>query len=212
VRNTNASTREYLEARPFPHISLDGLWGSQLDSILEEWPESFELTYDNKKELKKGTRDRVKMGPKTLAFIDMLNSKESLEWLSWMTGISDLIPDNDLRGSGLHHIDRGGFLGRHTDFTTYNGMYRRLNLLVYLNHEADKTTGGQLELLDSNKNVVRRIIPKFDRTVVFTLGTDTWHGHPEPWKGKEPRRSVALYYYTKDRGDLPEEHVPSRFL
>jgi hypothetical protein len=44
-------------------------------------------------------------------------------------------------------------------------------------------------------------MPYFNRCVVFSTTSTSFHGHPEPLACPEghTRKSIALYYYSKDR-------------
>ena len=55
---------------------------------------------------------------------------------------------------------------------------------------------------------VKRIAPIFNRCVVFSTTSFAYHGHPDPLNCPEgvTRKSMALYYYTKDR---PREELMS---
>lgn len=114
----------------------------------------------------------------------------------------DLIPDpwmitkGEIFGGGLHQIDTDGFLNTHVDYNWHSGVYRRLNLLLYLN-DWKPGDGGELEL---NGEIIE---PVFNRAVVFETTEDSWHGHPNPWKGKEPRKSLAVYYYSGEGESVP---------
>ena len=47
-------------------------------------------------------------------------------------------------------------------------MWRRLNVLIYLNTEWDEAWGGHLELWEAErKTCVKRIAPIFNRAVIF---------------------------------------------
>jgi hypothetical protein len=50
----------------------------------------------------------------------------------------------------------------------------------------------------------KRVLPSFNRTVVFSTTDTSFHGHPHPLMSPEgvTRKSVSLYYYTAGR---PEE-------
>ena len=50
-------------------------------------------------------------------------------------------------------IERGGLLGVHADFIFYKRMqvWRRLNVLIYLNTEWDEAWGGHLELWEAER-------------------------------------------------------------
>ena len=132
-----------------------------------------------------------------------LNSGPFLAFLERLTGINGLIADPHLRGGGVHIIRRGGKLGIHADFNHHKRLkvFRRLNLLLYLNREWDEAWGGHLELWNRDKTrCCRRIAPVFNRTVIFDTSNFSYHGHPEPLEcpQDESRKSLALYYYTVD--------------
>jgi hypothetical protein len=59
-----------------------------------------------------------------------------------------LIPDPWDEGGGVHAIAPGGYLKVHTDFPFHRTMrlWRRVNVLLYLNDEWDDSWGGHLEL------------------------------------------------------------------
>src|SRR5262245_46442302 len=97
-----------------------------------------------------------------------LNASPFVEFLEELTGIHGLIADPHLRGGGLHEIRRGGTLGVHADFNVYTRLkiFRRLNLLIYLNRDWQDDWGGHLELWDrTGRQCVRRIAPTFNRAV-----------------------------------------------
>jgi hypothetical protein len=123
-----------------------------------------------------------------------------------MTGIWGLIPDPYLFGGGLHTTKEGGRLAVHVDFNKHFkfSLERRLNLLIYLNEDWSEENSGPLELWDSKgQKCEKRILPIFNRMVIFTTNSRSYHGQPKPVVGKGIiRRSLALYYYSVGR---PEE-------
>src|SRR5262249_39051246 len=104
-------------------------------------------------------------------------------------------------GGGLHQIEKGGFLKIHADFNYHDKLklYRRLNLLVYLNKDWSEDYGGHFELWDTEMTKCeQRVLPVFNRCVVFTTTDTSFHGNPVPLTCPEgrTRKSIALYYYT----------------
>jgi len=125
--------------------------------------------------------------------IEFAHQPRFLMWLETVTGEKQLLPDPYLFGGGLHRINRGGSLGMHIDFNYHGiGLYRRLNLLLYLNDWKDEW-GGHLSLAGQKK-----VAPERNTMVVFTTDDKSWHGHPEPLECPEGvfRDSIALYYYS----------------
>ena len=196
---------EYAAAEPFPHVVLDGVLPEEmLDIVLAEFPSPDSRVwreYDNYYEGKLEAQGEERLGATLSLLLYQFNSAPFLRFLQELTGIEGLIGDPYFTGGGLHQIDRGGRLGVHTDFSRHYHLplYRRLNVLVYLNREWDDGWGGHLELWDRGMtHCVRRIAPLYNRMVVFTIGDSTYHGHPDPLTTPPgiTRKSIALYYFT----------------
>jgi 2OG-Fe(II) oxygenase superfamily len=200
----------YANAAPFPHAALDGLFADDLlEQILAAFPSprdldwaSFNSPQEKKLGLKPGRDQDV---PTVLrSFLWNMSAPPMLDFLEKLTGIEGLIPDPYFGGGGLHQIESGGFLKIHADFNWHPKLKldRRLNVLVYLNHDWPEEYGGHLELWDRQMTrCVRRILPVFNRTVVFTTTDDSYHGHPLPLAcpPERTRKSASFYYYTAGR-------------
>jgi Rps23 Pro-64 3,4-dihydroxylase Tpa1-like proline 4-hydroxylase len=200
---------QYAAAEPFPHIALDGLFDDDdLDAVLREFPSPAAMRwrqFDSPTEKKLGYFHETSTISKTVReFLDALNSFEMLLWLEALTAIEGLIPDPYFGGGGLHQIEPGGFLKVHADFNVHPKLKldRRLNMLVYLNKNWRDEYGGHLELWDRDRSTCRqKILPIFNRTVIFSTTDTSFHGHPHPLTAPEgmSRKSVSLYYYTAGR-------------
>jgi Rps23 Pro-64 3,4-dihydroxylase Tpa1-like proline 4-hydroxylase len=110
-----------------------------------------------------------------------------------------------LLGAGLHQIARGGVLGIHADFNRHpdTGLWRRVNVFLYLNDGWSEEYGGHLELWYSNMSTYgQRILPTANRLVIFTSSRTSFHGHPDPLLCPEDstRKSIAMYYYSTQPG------------
>lgn len=204
-------TRErYTATLPFPHAIVDGLFDdSALRQVVEEFPDvddSRWYTFDAEHE--QGKQQLVEPGavwtfPHVAKVLDFLYSDATVAALTEMTGIGGLIPD--VVGGGMHQTRAGGYLGMHVDSATDfddRTLYRRLNVLLYLNRAP---SGGTLQLRHGNDCVT--VEPTWNRLVIFETGDETWHGHPAPWRADEPRRSLAVYYYTEE---MPVNFDPAR--
>jgi hypothetical protein len=195
----------YRSADPYPHVVLDDLFDAGLlEEVLAEFDAMDRGRWHHTErdtERKSSTEDFQHFGPTTRALISQLNAAPFLEFLEQLTGIAGLIADPHLRGGGLHEIRRDGALGVHADFNFYPrlGLYRRLNLLLYLNADWDESWAGHLELWDrGGVQCVKRMSPTFNRVVIFDTSNFSYHGHPAPLAcpPDRARKSIALYYYT----------------
>ena len=198
----------YVNGRPFPHIVLDGLFPDEiLESVLADFPTPDEIEwarFDNPTEKKLGYRYTSPLKRNLRDFLHEMSAPPVLRFLEELTGIEGLIPDPYFGGAGPHQILPGGFLTGHTDFNWHPLMKldRRLNLLVYLNRDWEEEYGGHLELWDREMTrCEQRILPAFNRTVVFNTTDFSFHGHPTPLACPEgrSRKSVSFYYYTNGR-------------
>lgn len=205
----------YNAAKPFPHVVIDDFLPEAVaQRILDEFPSPgaedwFRFQLGTERKLQ--TTAELGIGPITRQVLNQFNSSAVIDFLETLTGVEHLVPDPHYLGGGLHQIERGGFLKVHADFNHHArlDLERRLNLLLYLNRDWRDEWGGHLELWDTDMTaVVQRIAPIFNRCVVFSTTSFSYHGHPDPLKCPEgvTRKSIALYYYTKDRP--PEELMP----
>ena len=203
------SRREaYASASPYPHAVMDDfLPEGVLEAVLAEFPDprgADWFAFDSATERKLATKDDSAMGPATRHVLAQLNSAPFIDFLERLTGIDGLVPDPHFVGGGLHQIERGGHLKVHADFNRHphTNLERRLNVLVYLNRDWDDAYGGGFELWDEDMTgCVEKVMPYFNRCVVFSTTSTSYHGHPEPLQCPEDRtrKSMALYYYSKDR-------------
>ena len=201
--------KQYRDAQPFPHVTLDGLFDdAALDGVLRDFPapDAMEwMRFDNPLEKKLGFFHETSAVSDTVrCFLDAMNSFETLLWLEALTGIEGLIPDPYFGGGGVHQIEPSGFLKVHADFNVHPKLKldRRLNVLIYLNKDWREEWGGHLELWErGGRACVERILPIFNRTVVFSTSDTSYHGHPHPLASPPgvTRKSVSLYYYTAGR-------------
>lgn len=196
---------------PFPHIVLDNIWDDQfLDSVRSE-VEGFSDWAGEKhfygSMYKRFQFDWTRLPSNTSKFLAYLNSPSFLKILEGITGELALIPDPYLEGGGIHSIGNGGFLKLHADFNWHERMqvYRRLNVLVYLNKNWDDGFKGHLQLASKDAGgqltVEKSLAPIFNRTVIFTTDDHSYHGHPEPLQTPEHvrRNSIATYYYQAEK-------------
>lgn len=190
----------YASAKPFAHTVLDGMIRIDSKSLLDsfpspEWPhwQSLGDTY----QIKKLSCNDIECIPQLLGkIIAEMSSPAFLRALEKISGIGRLLPDPYLIGGGLHMSGPGGILAPHTDFHIYGALdlYRRINVILYLNEDWQQSFGGCLEL--GQKEAKQIVVPIFGRCVIFTTDDKSVHGFPDPIVGDRWRKSIALYYYT----------------
>jgi Rps23 Pro-64 3,4-dihydroxylase Tpa1-like proline 4-hydroxylase len=195
-------------AEPFRHWIIENLIPDNLAHEIESEVSSIPIelwTTFNYEMQKKSQLSNLNLLPvKTKNLITYLNSADFLQKLEQITGIKNLISDPYLEGGGLHSLGNGGRLAIHADFSRHNKykIYRRINLILYLNHNWKNEYNGNLSLYDKDATTLKKsVIPKLNRAVIFETNVDSYHGHPEPINCPENvrRKSIALYFYTIEK-------------
>jgi hypothetical protein len=202
----------YAAAEPFPHIVLDDvLRRDAFEAVSSEFDGIAASTWTNYlhlNERKFGHTRPDLWGPTLTALRAELASDSFVSFVSELTGIDGLRPDDVMDGGGLHRSFAGGFLNVHADFTAHHTdptLRRRVNLLLFLNRDWDPAWGGALELWSKDMaRCVQSIEPRANRIVVFSTDETAFHGHPErlACPPEVARRSLALYYFRHE-ADVP---------
>ncbi len=207
----------YLSASPWPHAVFDDFLPETVaQNILEEFPSpDYPMWLDWKvrdpenqpKKQGIGHASNLELAsPIIHNIIFAFNSFPFLNFLENLTAIEQLLPDPYLNGGGIQQVLNGGKLSVHTDFNRIEslGLYRRINILLYLNKDWQPEYNGELELWTPDLDqCAKSISPNFNRLVVFETNKKTFHGHPKPLNlpPNVTRKAVTLYYYTSHAAD-----------
>jgi hypothetical protein len=202
----------YDSALPFPHITIDNFIQNEqfLNMVVDEvvnFKDWGREGNDHKFQVKKWNtpidqRNLEQIPDFTRLLLDYLNSPRFIKFVEDLTGIQGLIPDLGMTGGGLHKIASGGKLGIHTDYAVHpmnNQIFRRVNLLLYLNREWQPEWGGSLQLFEYHSMEKKaEVLPIFNRAVLFNTTDRALHGHPDVLMCPEDicRYSIAMYYFT----------------
>ena len=193
---------------PFPHAVIKNAWSEKRLAECKHDIARFSH-WEGEKNFFGSTKKRycanIEVLPRSVArIIHEASSPLFLAWLMAVTGERALLPDPYLGGGGIHQIAAGGFLKVHADFNWSEQLqlYRRLNLLLYLNPDWQPQWGGALELWNADMSAcAETILPDNNTMVIFTTDDRSFHGHPHSLAcpGKVLRDSIALYYYSPIR-------------
>lgn len=213
--------RTFADNTPFPHACIDNFLPPPLaHALLDAFPprDAMESMTFQKYENKIAMRPDNPGFPKVIEdFLNAMNGGKIITFFEALTGIEGLIPDPHFNGGGLHQSFDGGKLQVHVDFNfnkTLN-LYRRLNVLLYLNKGWQDRYGGHIELWNHDMTACEvKLAPVFNRCVVFETSSHSYHGHPTPMRLPPgmSRKSIALYYYTSAHGSQSKEPHWTRHL
>ena len=215
--------KNYHNGLPFPNIVIENFFNEDyLNQILLDFPDLSKIKssqkYLNKNEIKYANNDYQNFPDSIKNFFNFLNSNMYLNFLQKLTSVKEkLIVDPQLNGGGLHEIKKGGVLKIHTDFNKHPSLKldRRINVLIYLNKDWKDQFGGHLELWDKDMlGCKKKILPTFNKMVIFSTNDFSNHGHPNPviCPSNQSRKSIALYYFSEGRPleDLDKNHIKNR--
>ncbi len=201
-----------VENNPFPHCIIENFLPLEIITKAENEFVNFRKTYSAGNKLfqktKKSSEKYEEMPETVKKIITFFYSKDFINILEEKFNLNNVEADWSLHGGGLHESFKGGFLKVHSDFIYIrkSKLRRVLNLLLYINSNWKEDWGGSLELWDQNMNSsVKKIIPEINRAVIFRTDKESNHGFPDPINCPEnlSRKSIALYYYTKEQAIFP---------
>ena len=199
---------QFAGALPFRHIVLEQFLEPEFCRRLMAGFPSFEAR-DALNELGEAGRkavisDFARLAPAYRDFDRLMRDPEFLALMGRITGIPGLLYDPAYVGGGTHENLSGQELDPHVDFNYHpaSALHRRLNLIVFLNQEWEASWGGCLELLRdpwaTGGDGRREVLPLANCAVLFETTEASWHGFRRI-QSPVSRRSIAVYFYTKDR-------------
>lgn len=204
-----ALRRQFRSAEPFPFIKLENFLDPVFAREIAAAYPSFEVATEQGTSFKALNERRKIQVTNANAFPQpvgqfnrLIASPEFLADLSYVTGIPNLLADEELVGGGMHLTGPGGRLDVHVDFNFIEDrkLHRRLNLLLYLNPVWNDSWGGHIQLWDKDvKCCVQTFSPSLNRCVIFETSDISFHGVvPVTSAAPYPRISFAAYYYTRE--------------
>lgn len=205
---------KFLNAKPFPHISIDNICDAEkLTLLYNRIPEieTKSADYVFAKEKYEKSKFRQIGGVFEELYQD-LTSERFQAWLVYVTGETVFI-DPEFYGGGIHQGRKGSFLDMHADFNyhpLHDHWYRNLNLLLYINKDWKPEYGGQLKLEDSRTGEKAEVPVPFNSLAIMHCRSYTLHGYdPINFPEGKYRTSIAAYAYSihKERIEAPRTTV-----
>jgi Rps23 Pro-64 3,4-dihydroxylase Tpa1-like proline 4-hydroxylase len=204
-----ALRQKFRNANPFPHVVIENLLvpgaaqevAAAFPSFEQARDQGFAFNFVNEQR-KIQVTDASKFPEPVRRLQAAIASPQFLADLEFITGIPRLLADDLLEGGGMHLTGSGGRLDVHVDFNVLEKrkLFRRLNILLYLNPTWQEDWGGQIELWDKDvKTCLLSSAPSLNRCLIFETSDISYHGVAAVRAPAEVvRQSFAAYYYTRE--------------
>lgn len=206
-----------LHTKPFKHIQIDNIFSNELiENCLKNFPKNTSSKWEesNSKdiEIKKRTawESEFDIPEGIVDAVRIMNSSIFLKAMSDKMWIKKIIPDPYFTWWWLNLTLKDWLLDIHVDWNYHDASWlnRRLNAIVYLNKDWLEEWWGDFEIWENDlSKCTKKISPIFNRLVIFDSHDKSFHGSPHPLNcpKENGRKSIILYYYTKE--ERPNDQI-----
>lgn len=205
--NKEKYREQFLTAKPFPHIAVDGICDeAKLSTLYDNIPDIEVASADYVFAKNKFEKSKFKeLGGLFEELYNDLTSERFKNWVAYITN-EDIFIDSTFYGGGIHQGKKGSFLDMHADFNYHplvENWYRNLNLLLYINKDWQESYGGHLQLEDGRTGEKTAVAVPFNRLAIMHCRAYTLHGYnPINFPEGKYRTSIAAYAYTVHENHL----------
>jgi len=217
--NTNA---------PYPHCAVENILDESFAKLCQteilNIPNSFWDRYDNPFEQKYTLRNKNDLPHNCQKLFDILTSQETLNILSNIVG-EKIFNDESKNWWGIHTYKDGDYLDIHSDAGNHpiTKQKKHITLGIYLSSNWKEQNGGHLEIWDGDTvlkdnaalfKCYNRILPSFNKMIMFTNTINAWHGNPDPVviKNNEKRVFLTLSYISEKHTDEMQNNREKAFF
>lgn len=222
------SPKLFQETQPYPHYELSNVlepdFALKCQEEILEIPAEMWDRYNNPFEQKYTLRDKDAFPENCKKLFDILTSQEVLEILSVIAG-EPLYNDPNKNWWGIHTYKNGDYLDIHSDAGNHpiTKQKKHITLGIYLSYKWTTENGGHLEIWDGQSvlddtakldKCYNKILPSFNKLILFTNTINAWHGNPEPVtiNSDEKRIFVTLSYVSEKHIDGMENNREKAFF
>jgi len=219
----------YNSADPYPHCVIDNIldtaFAVKCQQEIMNIPREMWDRYNNPFEQKYTLRDKNNLPNYCQQLFDLLTSKDVIDILSTVVG-EQLYNDPTKNWWGIHTYDNGDYLDIHSDAGNHpvTKQKKHITFGIYLSYNWKEENGGHLEVWDGESvlkddaklyDCKNRVLPIFNRMIMFTNTTNAWHGNPDPVNihSNEKRIFLTLSYISENHvGEMENNREKAFFV
>lgn len=218
----------YNNAIPYPHCVIDNILDTEFATNCQQEilsiPAELWDRYNNLFEQKYTLRDKNNMPPYCETLFKLLTSDTVVNKLSDIVG-EQLYNDPTKNWWGIHTYKNKDYLDIHSDAGNHpeTKQKKHITLGIYLSYNWTEKNGGHLEIWDGesvlkdNAKLIdckHRILPIFNRMIIFTNTVNAWHGNPDPVniENDEKRIFLTLSYVSEQHNNRMENNREKAFF
>lgn len=196
-------------SEPYQHVVIENFFDEELvNYALDNFPSTDSNYWDRSSDkdieikLRSNWFSEFDIPNGSIELVRILNSSYFLKAIAERFSVKKIIPDPYFTGGGLNVTEEGGLLDVHVDGNYHDAtaLNRRFNVILYLNKNWKDEYGGHFGIYDNTgKNCLKKILPSFNKLLIFNTNDKSYHGLPNPLNcpSNVNRKSIILYYYTK---------------
>jgi hypothetical protein len=205
--NVDDLKNQYASSNLVPHIIVDNFLPNNifidLCNEIKNFPRDKWIVKNLKNSgIRKESRDFTET-PLIQHVMTQFTAGSFVNWLSSITGCTQIIPDVHHLGAGLSSAPAGAYLGLHVDFNWNDTLKlnRKFNLIFYVNEAWEDDWNGELEFWDKTKTqCFFTIKPIPNRLIIWEYEQDLAHGFTKPLAcpSEVERQNLMKIYYTSN--------------
>ena len=170
----------------FDEEVIEAISNSWFDSDNSVWNTAHKSVNGKINALEQGMKGISKldlMPPAISKVIAQLHSQNFTDQIGKLLEIDNLVPDKDMRWSGMRTMLPGSFQLIHSDarLSPESGLRKEITALIYTqsNYNSEVDT-GHLEIWDDNmQECIHKIAPKYNSAIFFLNSDTSYHGVPD---------------------------------
>lgn len=218
ICNFHINKEQFILTKPFPYVKIENVldisFALELQDEILNIEDKYWDRYENPFEHKYTFKDKDNIPTKCNSLFKLLTSNVFLEYLSSIMGY-EIKNDPTKNWWGIHKYDNEDCLDIHVDAGLHpkTKQNKQLTLGIYLSKDWKEENGGHLEIwegensFNNDAKIIKccdRILPEFNRLILFENNDFSWHGNPIPviCKNGEKRFFVTVSYVSEQYHDL----------